>query len=674
MSNDGTRDEAKNLPLESLDKMVGGTGALLPIAKRPGADPDVLTGAFAGKIGDFNKPTGGGFISPDDIPPPPIEEFNQRIQRNNIEKPIEQAMKGWLHPEKAAEAFDTYLKGPKGKALTPADWTVVYDCFYGSGFKTVDLWPSADIQEALKAKFRPHIEEIVRGMTQELGKFSGSPSAGLKHGIGQASDVAAHLISKADSPQVREDILAKAKSGFESGLDIVKGTREGKSIADLINNPQSEDAWKTAMAEVAVSAAIPTKVSVVKFLTDQMATTAVLKHIGLGQYDPLLQQSARAMVNAMNTATDAAVDLYKNGFVAALTMGLDVKGLINIGKNVGDFGKAVGSGDVAAMGKAAKALVVDALNDVKDGLEKFYVGGTIKVANWTKDLTMSLLNDLGATPYAEIAVQETKKAFIDFGNKAKAGSEAAISVLAEFATKDVARAGQQAVDALADVGKSGVREAEKAINVLGDLAKSGARQAESAVNALGDVGKSGVREAEKAVNVLGDVAKSGVREAEKAVNALGDVARSGGRKAEAAVNTLSDVAKSGVREAEKAVNTLGDVAKSGVKEADKAINALGDLAKSGVREAGRAINVLADVGKSGVREAEKAINTLADIGKAGGAYANVAIDELKNLSRHVESAANALASVANSGVKYAEGAWKSVKGALEDTWNKIWPF
>jgi hypothetical protein len=645
MSNDGTRDEGKkNLPLESLDKVVGGTGALLPIAKRPGADPDVLTGAFAGKLvpSDLPKPSGGGFVMPEEVVKPFDDNYLRwRAERSRIEEPLEQALKG-KNAAAVGDAFDSYLKGPKGKALTPADWAVVYDCILGSGsFQVSGTRLSADTQEALKTKLRPHTEEIVRGIVESTNFDNPSRLPAqyvLQDCLKRSSDVAAKLINKDDIQRADEWVATKAKSGFELGLNTLKGMREYKAVADLIDNPKSEDAWKTAMFEVGISAVSPTKVTVVKFLADQMATTAVLKHIGLGQYDPQMQQTARAMVNAMNTATDAAVDLYKNGFVAALTMGLDVKGLVNIGNNVADFGKAVGKGDVDAMGRAAKALVVDALNDVKDGLEKFYVGGTVKVANWTKDLTMGLLNDLGATPYAEMAVQETKKAFIDFGNKAKAGSEAAISVLAEFASNDVAKAGQQAINTLSDLAKSGMREAEKAANALGDVARSGARHAYSAVNTRGDL------------------------------------ARSGGRKAETAVNVLGDVAKSGAREAEAAVYTLGDVAKSGLKEADKAVNALADIGKSGIREAEKAINVLGDVAKSGVREAEKAINTLADIGKAGGVYANMAIDELKNLSGHVESAANALERVARSGVKYAEGAWRSVKDALEDTWNKIWPF
>ena len=611
MSNDGTRDDGKkNLSLESLDQVVGGIGAVPTVGKKK-TDADVLAEASASKLGfapDFGKPS-SGIIAGDEkwLKPLDTAEIMQQQFRNNIEMGLLGSFMG-KSAATAGAAFDDFLQTPKGKALTPAGWAVVYDCILGSGFtdnsKSAFAQPghtklSAEMQEALKIKLRPHIEEITRGVVENIKPAATTAQGVLANGIGQTSDVLAHLMSKVDTQQIRDDLVSKAQSGFEKGLDTLKGMREGKAVADLINNPTSEDAWKTAVFEVGISAVTPTKVGIVKFLGEQMASNATLKYIGLGQYDPQVQQAARAMVNTMNMATDAVVDLYKNGYVAAMTFGLDVKGIVDIGKNIGDFGKAAVSGDVNAMGKAAKALVVDAVNDVKDGLEKFYIGGTTKAVSWAKDITMGLLNDLGATPYAEIAVQETKKALVDFGNKAKAGSEAAINAIADFAAKDVARTGQQAIDTLADVSKSGVREAEKAVNALGDVAKAGGRQAEAAVNALGDVGKSGVKEAEKAINLLGDVAKSGARDAEKAVNAL------------------------------------------------------------------------ADVGKSGVREAEKAINTLADVAKSGASYANAAIDQLKNLSGDVEAAARALEGVANAGVKYAEGAWNSVKGGLEDAWDWI---
>jgi len=578
MSNDGTQDDGKkNLSLESLDKVVGGASAT-PANVKKGVDADLLTGAkgyYDPAKGYIDPGKSSGIVAGDEkwVNPATTADMQAALYRNTIQNSLSQYL-GGSNAADAGRSFDNFMKNGAGRNLTPAGWAIVYDVVLGSGFDNTDRRsPSepdhikfrADLQEPLKAKLRPYTEEITRGVVEKI-KPGLSAQGALTTSINETGNVLAHLMSKADSPQVRDDLIAKAQAGYEKGLDTLKGMREYKAVADLISNPRSEDAWKTAVFEVGISAVSPTKLTIVKFLGEQMATSASLKFIGLGDYDPQVKQTARAMVNAMNSATDAVVDLYKNGFVAGMTMGLDVKGIIHIGQNVADFGKAVGKGDVDAMGKAAKALVVDALNDVKDGLEKFYVGGAIKVANWTKDITMGILNDLGATPYAEIAVQETKKAFVDFGNKAKDGSVAAINVLAEFATKDVARTGQQAI------------------------------------------------------------------------------------------------------------NTLGDVAKSGAREAERAVNALGDVAKSGAREAEKAVNVLADVGKSGAREAEKAINTLADVAKSGGAYANVAIDQLKSLSGQFVSAANALEGVAKSGVKYAESAWGSVRGALEDTWKKIWPF
>jgi hypothetical protein len=592
MSNDGTQNDGKkNLSLESLDQVVGGLGAT-PTTVKKGLDADLLTGA-KGFIDIGGKPS--GIVAGDEKwvnPLTPADMIEARY-RNTIEMSLSQYI-GGSSAANVGLGFDNFMKNGAGKGLSPAGWAIVYDVVLGSGYdNTARRFPSepdhvkipADMQEALKAKLRPHTEEITRGVVEKI-KPGLTAQGALTTSINETGNVLARLMSKADSPQVREDLIAKAQAGYEKGLDTLKGMREYKAVADLISNPRSEDAWKTAVFEVGISAVTPTKVGIVKFLGEQMATSASLKFIGLGDYDPQVKQTARAMVNAMNTATDAVVDLYKNGFVAGMTMGLDVKGLIDIGKNVADFGKAVGKGDVDAMGKAAKALVVDALNDVKDGLEKFYVGGATKVAGWTKDITMGILNDLGATPYAEIAVQETKKALVDFGNKAKAGSEAAVNALADFATKDVARSGQQAINTLADVGKSGVREAEKAVNALADVAKSGARQAESAVNALADVGKSGVKEAEKAVNALGDVAKSGAREAEKAVNALADVGKSGAREAERAINTLADVGKSGAAYANIAIDQLKNL--SG--QFDSAKRALEGVANSGVKYAEGAWN------------------------------------------------------------------------------------
>lgn len=583
-------------------------------------------------------------------------------------------------------------------------WAAAYkSVFEGGSASRV----SAGALEAMKSDLRAHVGDVCKGMANEVA-FVGN----LKGSLGRASDAMADAIAKA-GPAAESEITAKGKAAFETGLELAKKHPVGKAVMAALEDPKNTDAWSRVVSEVAVSKAVPFKGTVVKFLLEGMTSQAVAKAVGLGDFPAPVKQTAAALVKTWDNVERAVVDLHSKSFVEGMTFGLGIKGIVDIGVNCAELGKAMVSGDTAAMGRAAQALVTDAFTDMKDGLNRAYVQGAAKAFDYTKAITMDLLNGLGATPYAEVAVRETAKALTEFGNMAKNGSVAAVNAIADFAKHDVAGAGAKALSEIHGIAKTTGAAAETAVNALSDVAKSGAKQAESAVNALIDVGRSGSKYATQAVNTLGDVAKSGAGQASYAayalidmsragaayasqamvvlgdvakspakagaiaIEGLTDVAKSGAKYAESAIYTLIDVsrnaavyansamdalgsvAKSGAAQAQLAVGALTDLSKAGAKYASYAVDTLGGVAKSGVGQAAYAVEGLASVAKSGASYAVHAVDTLGDVGRSGLHYANVAIDALKSVN--TAEAGRVLKGLADSGIDYAKSAWNSVR-------------
>ncbi|MFC3067894.1 hypothetical protein [Phenylobacterium soli] len=615
----------------------------------------------------------------------------------------------------AANAMEDVIRGSAktiasslGVSQAVAD-TLAWSAAYKAVFETGSAARAGSAAlEAMKNDLRAHVGDVCKGLANEI-----SYGGALKTSLSRASDAMADAIAKA-GPAAEREITEKGKIAFETGLELAKKHPVGKAVMAALDDPKNTDAWSKVVSEIAVSKGLPKQATAVKFLLEGMTSQAVAKAIGLGDFPPQVKQTAKALVTTLENVERAVVDLHSKSFVEGMTFGLGIKGIVDIGLNAAQLGKALVSGDTGAMQRAAQALVTDAFNDMKDGLNRAYVQGAAKAFDYTKDITMGLLNGLGATPYAEVAVREAGKAMTEFGNMAKNGSVAAANAIADFAKNDVAGAGVRAVDELRGVAKTAGAAADTAVDALGTAARSGAKYAEGAVNALIDVSRSPGASAVKAVGALGDIAessagqaryaayalvdlsraagpfaqhamgelnglaRSGTRQAAIAVEGLTDIAKSGAKFAQDAVFTLMDVSRSGAATAVQAVNGIADVAKSGAqqataavnglvdlgkasgKQAELAVNALGDVAKSGVRQASLAVDGLKSLGESGAQCASKAIDTLGSVAKSGSAYANQAIDALKGLSGHAEYAGKVLKGVADSGIDYAKSAWDSV--------------
>lgn len=591
-------------------------------------------------------------------------------------------------------------------------WSAAYKAVFETGSAARAGGAAID---AMKNDLRAHVGDVCKGLANEIS-YGGT----LKSGLNRASDVMADAIAKA-GPAAEREITEKGRAAFETGLELAKKHPVGKSIMAALDDPKNTEAWQRVVSEIAVNKAMPLKGTAVKFLLEGMTSQAVAKAVGLGDFPPAVKQTAAALVKTWDGIERAVVDLHSKSFIEGMTFGLGAKGLIDIGLNCAQLGKALVSGDTGAMKRAAEALVVDAFTDMKDGLNRAYVQGAAKAFEYSKDITMALLDGLGATPYAALAVAETAKAMTDLGNAAKNGSVAAANALADFAKNDIAGGGARAVDELRGVAKSAGAAAEVAVDALGTTARSGVKYAEGAVNALIDVARSPLASGTKAVGALGDLAgssagqaryaayalidlsraagpfaqnalgelnglaRSGTRQAAIAVEGLTDIGKSGAKFAQDAVYTLIDVSRSGAATAAQAVNGMADVAKFGGqqataavnglvdlgkasgKHAEYAVNALGDVAKSGAQQAKLAVDGLKSLGDSGAQYANQAIDTLGNVAKSGTAYANYAIDNLKGMAGHAEHAGKVLKGVGDSGVDYAKSAWNSVS----DVWKSF---
>jgi len=631
------------------------------------------------------KPAGDGFIPQKETVGPwaALAETSERMKsdlsaelgRGKSPEEVKASMEVLVTQHALKLQTDLKVDNEQATALA---WSSLYKAAYDEGPMAGPV--SFQGLDAARASVIEHVEQVTKGLAAEIG-INGD----LKASLSRSSDVIAQALVGA-SETTAEAIKTQAVSAFEKGLDLAKETGIGKSVLATIDDPRNVDNWKQMLANTAWAVESPGWVTPTKFLLEQMTSQAVAKAVGLSDFPSEMKQTARAMVTTLDNLEKAFVDIYSSGFLAGMTMGLDVKGIINIGSNMADMGKAIWAGDAGALGKAAEALVTDMFNDIKDGLKSYYVDAPSKAFEWTKTITMDLLDELGATKYAEIAVAETKQAFVDFGNMARDGCVGAVDTVADFAKNDVVGA-FNTVESLAREGVDG------AMNALEDVAKDGLKAATSVIGELAKLGDSKAMESMTRLIVFGvPGALAEITGAAKQIDHAAWVLRAAAEQgSQAALNAVSDFARDtssqfqrvfvdGVQQAiihevPGALNKMIGLVDAGVPFARDSAQALLSAGGTGANalynelqglygKAGEATAVVEwaakyaynDIGKAAFNEIERVANTggqyataalngLGDVAKTGGRYAEDAVDALKSLAQHSEVARDALKKV-----------------------------
>lgn len=731
--------ESEKLELDQLDKVVGGAGAGVidgsedtDETKKKTAAIDSLAEADTSKVvlGGFINPTkppfdtginggatGGGIIMDPSKFPTVLADLTARMAGD-----IKYTVDRGGDPQTAVKSLDSMVEQyafrfrvdlkvdtETSKALA---WSAAYKGLYESGLSVGGAAASA--AESMKSSVVSHVSDVARGIGAEVGVFGD-----LAGSLARSSTMIAHTL-KDVSGAAAEQIKATATSAFEAGLEKAKETGIGKSVMAALDDPRNVAKWKEVMANGVWVVESPTWITPTKFLIDVMVSQAAAKAVGLSDFPSEMKQTAGAIINTLDRVEKAFIDIYASGYVAGMTFGLDVKGIVNIGQNMADMGKAIWAGDASALGESAKSLVTDMFNDMKDGLVSYYSTVPTKAFNWTKDITMGLLDDLGGTKYAEIAVRETGKAFTDFGNMARDGCVGAVNTIADFAKNDVAGA-FNTVEALARDGVNG------AINAVEGIAKDGLNAATSLIGELSRLGNSQAMESMSKLIVFGVPGAlaemtGAAKEVEHAAWVLRHAAERG---SQAALNAVSDFAKDAgnqfqrifvdgvqqavIHEIPGAANKFADLVKSGVPWAEDSARALLDYGGQGANSvyselrsaygkvegatemvAWAAANLANDISRQAYSDLEKfakgagavsdtAIKELGSIVQSGGRYANEAIDTLKGLAQHSETARDALKDAANAVGGAATTAYNEVEKALKSVWDAInpanwWPF
>lgn len=595
------------------------------------------------------------------------------------------------------------LPGLDNDTANAMAWSSAYKMVFETASTTAGK--AAGVVDALKGNISSHVSDVARGLAAEVG-YSGD----LKGSLTRSADAMAQALKGAGETAANE-IRTKGAAAFEAGLEAAKGTGIGKSVMAAFDDPKNIEKWKEAWANAGYSVLSPTALTPIKFLAAAMSDQATAKMIGLGDYPSEVKQTAKAVSNALDGIQSAFVDVYKSGFFIAMTGGLDIKGVINIGQNCADLGKAMVKGDTAAMAAAAKELVTDMMYDLRDGLKTYYVDAPSKAFNWTKDITVKLMDDLGATPHINAAAKATADAFTDFGNAAKNGSINAMNVLEEFAKNEVpgalSKVGElakggltSAVNALEDVARTGVKGA---VTALGDALKaSGGQAAIDAVSrlitsnvpgALSEISKLAssvenatwaVRKAAEAgsvaaLNEVANLAKTAagnfqricvdavqqavLKDVPGAVDKMADLVRSGTNWAEA---SASELARQGGRGAmqvmEKLAQSFGAVG--------QATAVVEWAAKYATNEVGKAaITHLENISKSASQYGDKALDALKSAMLAGGTHANAAWDAVartaETVNGHSQKAISVMTDLTKAGGAYASQSFDSLKRVAE---------
>ncbi|WCT74170.1 hypothetical protein PQ455_02750 [Sphingomonas naphthae] len=670
----------EKLDLEALDQVVGGAGPGTSTQEDEQKKKMLVAAEMREEVPVFSAP-GGQVV----IPPPTIVVVPEAVL-HDVQNTITTALFSLptSSPTDAAKSMQTLVDNAAGKlraAFPTLDAESATGMAWATAYKAVfedhsAAGKPAAIVDAIKGSITSHAADISRGFAAEVG-YTGN----LKASLSSAADALAHSL-KGASTAAAEEIKDKASLAFEKGLEAAKSTGIGKSVMAAFDDPKNIALWQQAYANAGYAIVSPSWATPVKFLANLMTEQSTAKAIGLGDFPSEVKQTARAMVNVFDNVEKAFVDIYASGFLIPLTFGFDVKGIINMGENAADLGKAIWAGDTKGMADAAQSLVTDMAIDLKDGMVKYYYELPTKAFNWTKDATIQLMDDLGATPYINQAAAATKDAFVDFGNAAKNGSINALNTLEDFAKNDIPGALNQieslaksglnvAVSALEDVARAGVKGA---VTALTEVLKVGTNPG-AAIDALGRLIK------DNAPGALAEVAKLGAT-VEGATWAIRKAAEQGSAAALDAVTNLAKTAAGNFQRI--AVDAVKEAVINGVPGAiDKMANlvendvkwvrdSVQDLIGKGGAQAqqvldkveqlyGKAAGATAIVewaAKYAANEVGRsAISELESIAKKGGAYANQAIDSLAAAMRvggkHADRAWDAVAGVAESGVAHA---------------------
>ena len=528
---------------------------------------------------------------------------------------------------------------------------------------------------AMRTALASRSEDVVRGLGVAVGYGKETLDSAMTKSMDVLAD-AAKLVPAKD----RDAILSKGSQALEDGLDKAKGTRYGKAIFGIIDDPKNADAWKDLIATKAAGSLV-TGTKPVTLMCKLVETGALAKLWGGDAKDipPEAKQAAKAISGAVSDLKDTVAEVYKVGYLGTIQNvgGLLVHGAVNLAA----MGEALKSGNPDAMKAAAAKLALDAVNDLKDVVTTYYVAAPTLLYTMSSKMVMNLMNNMGATPYAEAGIAAAKAALTDFGNSAKAGIVGATAVLGDFAKmgvpgavnelSGVARAGGQAAEAAAKaiggvantVGGAAAAEAGKALaelaatpqgkvaiaaaTALGDLALKTGPIAQQAVRDLQNVAASTGVAAEAAAKGLATAARNMNAIGEQAGKALIDVAWRGGPGAAIiAAEGIAEMGKLWGGQAAEAVAVLRGLTTMPGELGWRSVMGLQAVAMSGAQEAAKAVGMLGDVATQGVAAVRTvAITALRGVTEAGGQMAEAAAKKLSNLAT---TAAGAIASEAMS--------------------------
>lgn len=475
-------------------------------------------------------------------------------------------------------------------------------------------------------------DELARGVALMTG--FGSP---LGDTLGRGMDVIADIAARAPANE-REDALARAGAMFADGLERAHHTRMGNDVFAVMDDPKNVAAWQNLVEDGIASKAIGSMLpgtTAVNVMCKLVESGALAKLWGGSASDipPEAKQVARSISGLVSDVKDTFIEVYKTGFIGSIEK---VGGIfLHAAANLDALRQGVMSGDPAKMGAAIADLAKDALNDFKNVVTNFYVTAPTMVFQLGSKAIMNLLDNLGATKYAEIAVAACKEALTSFAADARAGIVGAANVIGDFAQRGLATA----VHELSEIAKAAGHAAEEAARALGKAAHAVGDVARLAVNALGDLCYTQpLKIAQAAAGALADAGKAAGAYAAQAVETLRGVAGMPGELGRAAVSALGDVGKAGIGACADAVSYLSHIARDGAEAiANFAVATLGQVVDLGNTMAHAAVDGLKQVASFASHAADAAMNELSRLARqfANSLYGIAAIEAVEWIGHNV---------------------------------------